>query len=393
MSATERLRIAVIGLGGMGAGHVATIREQVPGMELAAVCGRDPARVAEHAQRAGVPGFTSLAELIASGCCQAVVIATPHPQHAAMATACLDADLDVIVEKPLTESIASSRRLVALAESRGRTLAVIFNQRTTPTHAALIKLVRDGAIGAVRRFTLISPDIRTQAYYDSGAWRATWRGEGGGVAINQGSHLLDVLVQAIGLPETVQAWTAAKGHDIEVEDVVEARLVLPGGASGFYHASTVEPRIDPLIEIIGDRGRLALRDTLRHWRFDPPTSQFIRDEPGMWTRPAPVEVPVELPAGSGSHGEVFRNVARHILHGEPLRFSGSSALGQVELTCALLMSGHLGRAVTLPLDGEEYDAFLAERRDANQGVKANLREQRVTDPGSAPSSAKATAKT
>lgn len=379
-SSSPRLRLAVVGLGGMGQGHIKNMKEHVPEIELTAVCDTAAAVVEKVAAEHKVPGFTSIKDLVASKTCDAVLVAVPHPLHPDLTLPCLEGGLHVLVEKPVSERISTARTMVEVAEKKGKVLAVMLNQRTTPAHAAILNAIQAGELGKITRFTLIWPDIRTQAYYNMGGWRATWRGEGGGVLINQAPHILDVLVQAVGLPKSVMAWASTREHQIEVEDFVEARVALPDGGSGFIYASTTEPRIEPSLEIVGHAGRISMvGDKVRQWKFDP-MPKFLMESVEVWARCTPVEVPVTLPQGTGSHVEVMRNFARHILLGEKLLFSAKSGLGQVELSNALMLSGYTNKEVSLPLDGAAFDIFIAGMRQKYSGAKANVNDIRVTDP-------------
>jgi predicted dehydrogenase len=377
------IRVAVAGLGGMGQGHCRTITGKVPEMRLVAVCDLDAETAAKAGAEFKVPHFASVETLIQSRLCDLVMVAAPHPHHPTMGSACLKAGLHVIVEKPVSENIKTAEALVQQAEKAGLVLGVMFQQRLLPPFRTLLEAARRVPLGPILRATLLSPDFRTQAYYDSGKWRATWAGEGGGVLINQAPHILDVFVQLAGMPVRVQGFTQQQLHDIEVEDVAEAMLTYPGGGRGYIHCSTTEPGPGRMIEIAGELGKLVYRDdTVRQFRYRQPLRKFIRTATDVWARLDCEEVPVEMITEDPGFAGVFRNVAGHLLHGEELRFSARSGLGQIELSNAIVYSAHLGRAVDLPLDRAAYDRFLAERRASSRFSTEHRREQRVTDPHS-----------
>jgi predicted dehydrogenase len=376
-----RLRVGVIGLGGMGRGHCSRMATDVPEMRLAAVCDSDAATADEGGAAFGVPAFRSHRDLIRSGLADAVIVATPHPLHPPIAIAAMKAGLHVLTEKPLSENIYTAEKMVRAARRAGVVLGVMFQQRFDPAHRAALEVVRSGALGRIIRAVLIAPDYRSQAYYDAGAWRATWAGEGGGVLINQAPHAMDFFVALAGMPETVTGTVAAKLHRIEVEDFAQAVLAYKGGGVGYVYCTTNEPGPAFTLEVAGDRGKLLYRGgELRLLRFPVPVGEFTRRNKDMWAKPACEDVPLKFVGRPTGHADVMRNFARHILRGEPLLCSGQSGLGQLELANAIVLSSHLGRTLTLPINRRAYDRFLAGMRRKFPARKKVARTQRITDP-------------
>jgi len=381
MSTEKKLRVGIIGCGGMGQGHCRTMSQKVPEMQLAAVCDNDPATAERVGKEYGVPSFTNHEALIASGTCDAVIIATPHPWHPAPAIAALKAGLHVLTEKPLSENIETADEMVKTAQRKKRVLGVMFQQRFVPACRKAIEIAQSGALGRILRATLIAPDYRSQAYYNAGKWRATWKGEGGGVLLNQSPHMMDFFVSLTGRPKAVLGMTATAMHKIEVEDLAEARLEFAGGGTGYVYVTTNEPGPSLTVEIYGDQGKLLFRDwQLKYYRFPRAITEFTKNNTEMWGKPAVEEVPLDIPAAETGHADVMRNFARHILHGEELLCSGASALTQIEVANAIILSGKLGKPVKLPLDRKAYGKFLAKLR-ASSKEKRGVVEQRITDPG------------
>ncbi len=378
---TEPLAVGVIGVGGMGAGHCRTIREDVPEMRLAAVADRDAGQAAMVGEQFGSAHFASPEELIESDLCDAVIVAAPHPFHAEIAVAALAAGLHVLSEKPLSDRPSGADAMLAAAEQHQMALGVMFQQRFAGPFAKAIEIARSGRLGRVLRATAIVPDYRTQAYYDAGGWRATWRGEGGGVLLNQSPHALDCFVQIAGLPETVLARVSTNLHDIEVEDCAHALLSFPGGGIGYVYCSTTEPGGEGRMEVFGDLARLTItggKVTLK--QYDPPVSEHTRSATDMWARYAATDVPVEHSSDWPNHKAVMANFARHILSGDELLCSGLSALGQLELASAMILSGHTGREISLPVDREAYDRLLAGLRAKGRDPVREGGDLKVTDP-------------
>ncbi len=377
----ERIvRFGVIGVGGMGQAHCKGLAK-VAEARLAAVCDADPATAEQVGQTYGVPHFTTVRALLRARLCDAVLVATPHPLHGPTVRAAFRAGLHVLCEKPLSDRIGEAERMVAEAYTAKRSFGVMFQRRTEPVFVKALELVRTGAIGRVYRTAMVSPEYRTQAYYDSASWRATWRGEGGGVLMNQAPHVMDLFIAIGGMPCEVYGRTETRLHRIEVEDLAEALLTYPDGGSGYLYCSTNEPPPGQMIEVFGDRGKLTWRDgQLRLVRYEPSVSDFTRESKGMWDKPNALEEPLVLPEGESGHHIVLRNFARHLLGFEPLLVPAEEGLKSLEVANAVWLSAHLRKPVKLPINRRAYDRFLALKRKASkekQVVGATIRQ---TDP-------------
>jgi Predicted dehydrogenases and related proteins len=367
------VRLGIVGVGAMGGYHARTVLGgTIPDCELAAVCDVDPARLAAFE---GLPAFTSHRELFRSGLIDAVLIATPHYSHTTIGIAALKAGLHVLVEKPISVHVADALRLLRAHTDPCQVFAAMFNQRTDPAFRKVREMVQGGELGAIRRIQWTITDwFRSQAYYDSGGWRATWAGEGGGVLLNQAVHNLDLLHWIFGPPARVRALCRfGAHHDIEVEDDVSALLEYPDGTTGVFVTSTGEaPGINRL-EISGERGRLTLENKkltfLRNemeTRAYSDTSHEGYRPPDFWR----IEIPVDRirPPG-GQHAATLRNFVNAILRGEPLVAPAEEGLGSVELINAILLSAFEDRTVQLPVSPSCYAAFLRRRVAESRGKK------------------------
>jgi predicted dehydrogenase len=378
---TGVVRFGVIGTGVMGQGHCQAL-QRLDEACLTAICDINPETAARIGHEHGVPFFTCHTDLLASGLCDAVIVSTPHPERPPIALDAMRAGRHLISEKPLSERVSTADAMIATARETGVAFAVMFQRRTEPALATAIALVRSGRLGKVYRVTLISPEYRSQAYYDSGGWRATWTGEGGGVLMNQSPHILDLFVQLGGKPQSVFARTETRLHHIEVEDIAEAMVTYPDGGSGYLYCSTNEGGPGQMIEVFGDAGKLLYRNgELKFFRFEPSVSDFTRTSTAMWGGPQCIEEPLELVEREAGHQAILRNFARHLLHGEALLSPGPDGLASLELANAAYLSSHLGQPVTLPLDRAAYDAFLADKRRTSTFVKTVRAEITLeTDP-------------
>lgn len=319
--------------------------------------------VDEIKDRYSVHGFYSWQEMIDSGEIEAVLIATPHPFHCPIALYAAERNVHVLSEKPIAVTVSEADRMVASAKEHGVTLGVMFQTRTDPIYARAKEIVDSGVIGQLYRTTQIATAwYRTQAYYDSGAWRGTWKDEGGGVVMNQAPHSLDLFIWLGGRPSRVEARAWTRGHKIEVEDTVSAMLEYPSGATGYMYTTTAEWPGESRIELVGDRGKLiVLNDRVQLYRMDRSLQEEI-DSGAQWGKPTGSWQDVTVEAAQWGHAQVVRRFARAVRAGEPLVATGEDGVAALELANALLLSGYRRRAVDLPLDRAAYDAFLSEKR-------------------------------
>lgn len=375
----EKVRCGVIGTGGMGSGHCHNI-PSMEEVELTAVCDVKPEVSQSVAAQYDVPGFTDHRELLDSGLVDMVIIATPHYFHPPIAIDAFQRGIHVLSEKPIAVTVSDADAMIRAARESGKKFGVMFQMRTNGRNIAAKKILQEGRLGEIYRTALVMGWYRSQAYYDSGTWRATWAGEGGGVLINQAPHLLDLFTWLAGMPSRVTAQVRTRLHDIEVEDEAFAFLDYPNGAHGYLYASVNEVPGEEILEISGEKGKLVIRDgQLRFWELETPRKRFTVENTEMWASPSAREVPVEIAPGGDSHVEILRNFARSILHGEPLTSPGEEGLCAVEMIDSIILSGKRGKPVDLPVNRAEYDDLIHELQKTSR-QKTHVREQRVTDP-------------
>jgi predicted dehydrogenase len=219
-------------------------------------------------------------------------------------------------------------------------------------------------MGPIKRMSWNITDwYRSQSYYDSGSWRATWAGEGGGVLLNQCPHQLDLLQWLFGMPTTVRAFChEAKWHDIEVEDDVTAYLEFPSGSTGVFIASTGDLPGSNRLEVSFDRGKIVCEDgKLLRWAL--PGSEEADYRPGRDAYPHPDIEPevLETDGENPQHIGVINAFAAHILTGSPLVAEGSEGVNALMLSNAMHLSSWLGKPVTTPIDEQLFAGLLAER--------------------------------
>ncbi len=363
-----KVRLGIIGVGNMGSGHAANILAgKCPEIELTAVADRREARRqwAKDTLPEGTAIFEEGSDLIQSGLCDAVHICTPHYQHPTLAMEAFAAGLHVMCEKPAGVYTKAVREMNEAAEKSGKVFAMMFNQRTNCVYRKMHEMVHSGQLGELKRVNWIITDwYRTQIYSDSGDWRATWEGEGGGVLLNQCPHQLDLLQWICGLPKTVQAFCQeGKWHDIEVEDDVTAYLQFANGATGVFVTTTGDAPGTNRFEVTGTLGKLVCEnDKLTFWKLAQDEREFCRTATEGFAQPQCQQVEVETDGENLQHVGVLNAFAGKILHGTPLVAEGTEGLGGLTLSNAMHLSSWLGRAVDIPFDEELFLSELNKRR-------------------------------
>ncbi len=355
----DRVRIGIIGVGVMGSFHARYLLEgEIERAELTALCDVDPARLEPFPE---VKAFADSREMIRSGLVDAVLIATPHYDHTTIGIDALEQGLHVLVEKPISVHKADCERLIAAHTNKDQVFAAMFMMRTSDLYKKIKEMVQNGELGEIRRTSWIVTEwFRSETYYASGGWRATWRGEGGGVLTNQCPHNLDLFQWIVGMPVRMRAFCSfGKYHNIEVEDEVTAYLEYANGATGIFVTTTGEAPGTNRFEIAGDRGKLVLENgSLTFVRNAVPTSEFLKTSPNMFGRPEATQVEVPVEPGGGKHQIITQNFVDAILDGTPLIAPAEEGIHSVELANAMLYSNHLGETVEMPLDSAAYETYL-----------------------------------
>ncbi len=367
MEVKDRVRLGIIGIGNMGSEHCRLILGgKCPEIRLAAVADLRPER--REWARETLPEDTKIyadgRELIGGGDCDAVLIAVPHYQHEALAVAALEAGLHVLCEKPAAVQASRADRMIRAAEKAGKTLTFMFNQRTNCVYRAMKELLESGRMGALKRMNWIVTDwYRTQRYYDSGSWRATWAGEGGGVLLNQCPHQLDLLIWLCGMPNAVTAeCSEGKWHHIEVEDDVTAALEFPNGATGVFVASTGDLPGTNRLEIDCERGKIVCEDgAVKVWRMGVNEREICFESDDPWYREDVAATLLETDGQNPQHAGVINAFAAHLLRGEKLIAEKEDGLRALQLSNAMHLSGWTGRRVEIPAPADEFDRELEKR--------------------------------
>lgn len=254
---------------------------------------------------------------------------------------------------------------------------IMYNQRTNCVYRKMREIVQGGELGEIRRVSWIITDwYRTQAYYNSGGWRATWAGEGGGVLLNQCPHNLDLWQWICGLPVKVQAFChEGKWHDIEVEDDVTIYVEYANGATGTFITTTGDCPGTNRFEITLDGGKLVCENNkLMLYKLKGKVSEHCANatEGFGWIEGEWVEV--ETDGRNKQHSEVTNKFAAAVLRGEPLVANGEEGIRGLSISNAAHLSSWLGKPVDLPVDEDVYFAELQKKIAAGKAEKDNVTE-------------------
>ena len=368
METQEKVKLAVIGIGVMGREHVKDV-VALPQTELVAVCDVDRERAEATAVAYQVPAYTNYHDLLENTPLDAIIIATPHYEHPPAAIAAFQKGIHVLVEKPIAAHVKDGRKMTDAYQLARQTksnllFGAVFMQRTYGYYRKIKELVDSGELGKLVRATWIITDwFRTQAYYDSGGWRATWAGEGGGVLLNQSPHNLDLYQWIVGMPNRVTGFaTLGKYHHIEVEDEVTAYFEYENGLVGHFITSTAEAPGTNRLEIVGEQGKLIFEgDQLTFYRNRKSMFDLIKEAKGGFDKGESwkIDVPFSTHNHPG-HKEIIANFANAILHDEPLIAPATEGLNSVMLGNAITLSSFNNKTVTLPIDEDAYVEKLKE---------------------------------
>ncbi len=376
----EKIRLGIIGMGNMGTGHLKSIvNGECPRIEVTCFADIAPDKL-ERAKKI-LPSATAFDDgdkMIESGLLDALLITVPHYDHPKYAIKAFEKGLHVLIEKPAGVFTRQVREMNETAKRSGKVFAIMFNQRTNPIYKRAKELVESGELGELKRMTwIITNWYRTQAYYDSGSWRATWNGEGGGVLLNQAPHNLDLWQWIFGMPASIKAFCSfGKYHKIDVEDDVTIFGEYENGATASFITTTGDACGTNRLEISGDKGKLVLEDgKLKWWKLKVREREFCFSSKEGFAVPENEYEEFTAPDADG-HPIVLNNFADAIIDGAPLIARGEEGLNSLTLSNAAYLSAWQDAVITLPID---EDAFEKELANACSHEKINKKPPLVSE--------------
>lgn len=363
----EKVRLGIIGIGNMGSSHLNRIQKgEVPEMEVTAVCDTNPERL-EWAEKnhPTVARFEDAEKMMDSGLVDAILVAVPHYDHPKYSIMGMKKGLHVMCEKPAGVYTKQVKEMNEVSKECNVKFGMMFNQRTNCMYRKLREIVQSGVYGEIRRTSwIITTWYRSQNYYDSGAWRATWSGEGGGVLLNQCPHQLDLWQWICGMPSKVYTkMHFGKWHDIEVEDDVTTYVEYPNGATGTFITTTGDAHGTNRFEITLDRAKVICEGaTIKVVEFEVPTSVHLKTGKGFGQPPVFAEHVINCVGSNEQHNGVLKAFAAAILRNEPMTADGTEGINGLTLSNCMHLSAWLDKDIVVAeLDDELYYSELMKR--------------------------------
>jgi UDP-N-acetyl-2-amino-2-deoxyglucuronate dehydrogenase len=342
----RRIRFALVGCGRIAGKHLEALTRHAERAELVAVCDNDARALEAIAARAGVPGFSSLEELLARSNADAVILATPSGNHAAETIQAAEAGRHVITEKPMATRWHDGKAMVAACDKAGVQLFVVKQNRRNATVQMLKRAIDRRRFGRIFMVTVNVFWNRPQEYYDSAAWRGTWEFDGGAF-MNQASHYVDLLDWLIGPVESVHAFTATLARHIEVEDTGVANIRWRSGALGSVNVTmlTHKQNFEGSLTVIGEKGTVRLGgvavNEIQKWEFAEPDPDDARVQDASYE--------TKSVYGYG-HPLYYDNVIQALRGEAKAETDGREGLRSLELLIGIYLSARDGRTVGLPLE-------------------------------------------
>ncbi len=360
----KKIRFGILGLGNMGTSHAEKLfAGECEEIILSAVCDKKAERCDWAKEKFGdaVAVFETAEEMMDSGLIDAVIIAVPHYDHPKYSIMAMEKGIHCLVEKPAGVYTKQVLEMNSVADKCNVTFGIMMNQRTNCIYRKMREIVKSGELGEIRRTNwLITNWYRAQTYYDSGDWRATWSGEGGGVLLNQCPHNLDLWQWICGMPKKVTAKIHfGKWHDIEVDDDVSVYVEYPNGATGVFVTSTGDACGTNRFEIILDKGKLVAEgDKLYMWKTDVSEEEFLKTNTQPFGNREFTFSEVQTDGENPQHMGVFKAFAAHILHGTPLVADGREGINGLTLSNSMHLSAWLDKEIEL--DALDHELFYSE---------------------------------
>ncbi len=374
----KKLKLGLVGLGNMGSVHVKNLM-QMENVELVGVCDIVHEKADRFAKEAHTTAYYDSTDMMERAGLEAIQIAVPHYDHTTISVEAFHRGLHVLCEKPLAVHINDALKSIrayedALKKNPSLVFGIMFQERTLPHYRKIKEILDSGLLGRLTRVTWIDTTrFRSQFYYNSGGWRATWAGEGGGILTNQCPHTLDMYQWLFGVPKTISAYAAiGKYHDIEVEDEVSACLIHENGMIGNLIVTTAESPGTNRLEIAGENGKLVYEDNrLTLWKNEMSMLKLIEVSDQLFDhiRTHEEEVPYASDAPSGHKVVIDRFVRRALGEDCPLIADGREGLNSVEIANGIMMSHFDQHPVEIAACGDEFERKLKELIASSRYVK------------------------
>lgn len=370
---SKQVRVAIVGCGNIGITH-ANALASIDEVTIVAVCDINRERAQAIADEHGVEHvFTSYDDMFDSVELDAVSVATDHKSHFAPALSAIEHRISVIVEKPIATSLDEAHRLVEAAREHNVKLGGVFQRRFFPAAQRMREALDAGRLGRIVAAECIAHLGRDRAYFEQDAWRGTWKGEGGGVLMNQTIHMIDMLLWMLGKPTEVYGrWTTIKHSEyINVEDSASAVIAFESGALATLQAVTTFE--NGLVAKIGGSAtpnaqtahvapgfRLSIHGTTGNTISMAESPELLQATTDQWTfdgETSRVDEWASVESGNlgfpAFHTDQLRDFALAVRDDHEPSVTGEDAYAALELVKAVYLSEARRMPITLPMSAED----------------------------------------
>lgn len=370
------IRVALIGVGAMGKKYALMLSEnRINNMMLSAVCARSDSNkgwIKENLKE-DILFYESTEELFnhADGF-DAVLIVTPHKEHPRLALEAFKHKKHVFCDKPAGITVSEAHAMNEAAEKAGTIYAMMFHNRSFPVYQELKKMLMERDLGDILRILFISSkNFRTNFYHKSSTWRSSFKGEGGGMLINQGTHSLDIWQWLFGMPEAIYAKIPfGKYNDFLVDDEATILMEYPGKVTGTFIMSTGEAFNGEKLEVVGTKGRVVIEDNqMSYWKNDVDSRIYGKTSEENSKDKIHTEFKkIEFAAPENAYIKMFENFYNAIVSGEALIAPGEEGDKSLTLVNAAYLSAWKKEEVRLPFSEKEYEDYLKKMIDTEASI-------------------------
>ncbi len=356
------IRYGIVGIGGMGTNHANLFLDnKIRNGRLVAICDTNDSFEKNFPH---IPFYKEIDNFFNKNLIDVAIIATPHQSHINLGKKALKNNINIIIEKPLAITKMQCNEFIEFSKKYDSKFGVMLNQRTNPAYIKLKKMITNGDLGKIHRYQWTITDwFRTNYYYNISNWRATWKGEGGGVLMNQSIHQLDLCQWLFGMPNSIITdMRLGHFHNIEVEDEVTSIMKHKDGLKGIFSTTTGETPGVNRLEIASDFGLVVYENNCLTWKkLTESSTSYIKNSKTLFDKPPIETLQFKFPNEEHQHIEhqqILQNFTNFLLGKDELYVPGNEGVNSVELINAMILSGLEKKEITLPINEKEYENKL-----------------------------------
>lgn len=345
------MKYALIGCGRISPNHIAAAKEN--GLEIVAMCDINIENIKDKTVKFDLPDtiakYTDYREMIEKEKIDLAAIATESGKHAEIAINCIEAGINIIIEKPIALSLHDADRIIEMAEKKNVKVCACHQNRFNKSVQKIRDAVEKNRFGRMFYGTAHIRWCRDYEYYSRAKWRGTWEQDGGAL-MNQCIHNIDLLRWMLGDEiEEVVGMTDRLHHDyIEAEDLGIALIRFKSGAYGIVEGTTnIYPKnLEETLYLFGEKGTVKAGgqsvNVIEEWRFsdmldDPEEvkARFHENPPNVY--------------GYG-HRPLYADVIDAIKNDRKPYVDAEAGKRALELVLAIYKSAATGKSVKLPME-------------------------------------------